>query len=131
MRIAVYLKFNGRCEEALNVYKELFNAELICMHKFSEVMTENKELTGKVFHAELKIKEFYIYMSDTDEELDYERQAYKITIECDTFENAKNYYNKLLVGGKIIEPLTKMPWGDIMGHLRDSFGITWDIVYCG
>lgn len=131
MRIATYLKFNGNCEKALNTYKELFNAELMCMHKFIESMTENKELIGKIFHAELKIKEFFIYMADTDEELDFEKQVYKITIECDTFEDAQKYYDTLLVGGTIIAPFTKMPWGDYMGHLRDSFGITWDIVFCG
>jgi PhnB protein len=129
MRIAINLKFNGTCEKALKTYKDMFHAELICIHKFTESMTENKSLVGKIFHAELKVKEFFIYMSDTDEELDFEKQVCKITVECDSLDEAQKYYDTLLVEGTIFEPLTKMPWGDYMGHLRDAFGITWDIVY--
>lgn len=131
MRIATNLKFNGSCEEALNTYKNLFNGEITCMHRFTKAMTNSDELMGKIFHAELKIKGFYIFMSDTTEELDYEKQAYKITVECDTLEEAKKYYTVLQEGGSVIKSFEKMPWGDYMGHLRDSFGITWDIVYCG
>lgn len=131
MRIATYLKFNGRCEEAVGVYKELFKAEVTCFHRFDQSMTNSPELVGKVFHAELKIREFYIFLADTLEVLDYEKQAYKITVECDTLADAEKYFCTLQANGSVIEPLRHMPWGDYMGHLRDAFGITWDIVFCG
>ena len=58
-----------------------------------------------------------------------DKQAYKITVECDSFEDASRYSERLSRGGKVLSPLTKVPWGDVMGHLRDAFGINWDIVY--
>lgn len=51
MKVATYLMFNGKCEEALNFYKELFHAEVTCMIKFSKAMTDNTALIDKVFHA--------------------------------------------------------------------------------
>lgn len=124
MKVATYLMFNGKCEEALNFYKELFHAEVTCMIKFSKAMTDNTALIDKVFHAELKIENFYIFMSDTIEKFDYEHQAYKITFECDTLEDAQKYYNALSESGTVIQPLTKMPWGDYISHLRDPYEIT-------
>lgn len=131
MRIATYLKFNGKCEEALNKYKELFDAKVTCKIKYSEGMTENIELIGKIFHAELKIKEFYIFMSDEAEKLHYENQAYKVTVECDSLEDAQRYFNTLSADGTVIHPFTHMEWGDYIGTLRDTYGITWDFIFCG
>jgi PhnB protein len=101
------------------------------MIKFTEGMTENKELIGRIFHAELKINEFYIFMSDEAEEFRYENQAYKITVECDSLEDAQRFFNTLSVGGTVIQPFTQMEWGDHMGNLRDAYGITWDFIFCG
>lgn len=35
MSIATNLQFGGNCEEALSTYQGLFNAQLLCMHKFT------------------------------------------------------------------------------------------------
>lgn len=129
MRFAINLLFNGNCEMALNTYRDLFNAKLICLHRFTGSMTENQEFIGKIFHAELQVNDFFMYMEDTCKELDYEKQPCKITVECNKLEEAQKYYDALLAGGTMIEPFAKMPWGDYMGHLRDRFGITWDIVF--
>ncbi len=128
MRFAIYLKFHGNCEKALTTYKELFSGDAICMHRFNQHMTKDDTLLGKIFHAELKINQFYLYMCDTVEELDYHNTAYKITVECDTLADLQRYFDTLKSGGEILGPVTQMPWGDYMGHLRDAYGITWDFV---
>lgn len=68
-------------------------------------------------------------MCDTASSFDYDKQAYKITVECDSLEDASRYFERLSRGGQVLSPLAKMPWGDTAGHLRDAFGINWDIVY--
>ncbi|MDD3171427.1 MAG: VOC family protein [Bacilli bacterium] len=128
MRFAIYLKFNGNCEDALNTYKELFSGEVICQHRFNQHMTKDKNLLGKIFHAELKINHFYIYMCDTADELNYDKQPYKITIECDSLTELHNYFDTLKHRGNVLNSVTQMPWGDYIGHLKDEFGIAWDFV---
>lgn len=130
MKIATYLLFNGTCEEALRTYQQLFNAEVICMHKSSAQMVDDEALVGKVFHAELNVNGFYLYMSDAVEHFDYGRQAYKVTVECDTLEQAQLYHDTLSKEGVVIQPFGQTPYGMFLGQLRDRFGITWDFVYC-
>lgn len=130
MKIATYLKFNGKCEEAFNFYKKIFKADEICSYKFDQNMTKEVNLIGKIFHAELKIEDFYIYMCDTLEDLNYQKQPYKITMECNALDQANEYFNYLKDKGLILSPLEKKPWGIYVGEVRDRFGITWDIVYC-
>lgn len=130
MRIATYLQFGGNCADALDVYKELFDADVICKHLYDAQMTADERLVGKVFHAELKIREFYIYMSDAGTAYDYDKQACKITVECDSMEQAQRYFETLSSAGQVLQPLSKMPYGPTIGQLRDAFGTTWDIVYC-
>lgn len=130
MRIATYLMFSGNCEEALQVYKDLFSAELITLSKFDETMTDNSRLYGKIFHAEMKIGGFYIYMADTADTLCGANQPYKVTYECDSMEQARLFFKALKEGGIVLDDFKKMPWGMYYSQVRDRFGITWDFVYC-
>ncbi|MEW6718020.1 MAG: VOC family protein [Chloroflexota bacterium] len=130
MKIATNVSLKGEAEMALITYQELFGGKIICMHKYQKGMTDDPRLLGKLFHAELEIKGFYIYLQDTVEEYDYKKQAYQITVECDTFAEAEKYFDTLKTGGTVLTPITHMPYGPYIGHLIDKFGITWDIVYC-
>ncbi|MEK7602918.1 MAG: VOC family protein [Patescibacteria group bacterium] len=38
-----------------------------------------------------------------------------ISLGGDNEAELSGYYNKLAVGGKIVQPLTKAPWGDTFG----------------
>jgi PhnB protein len=130
MKIATYVNLNGNCEEAVDYYQKLFNATLIRKTLVEDYMTDKKELVGKVFHAELLIKGFYLYFSDSLDVYDYANQAYKITMECDTLEEAETYFDTLKKGGVVNEDFMKLPWGMYMGNVRDRFDVTWDIVFC-
>jgi PhnB protein len=35
------------------------------------------------------------------------------------------YWNKLIEGGQVTQPLTKAQWGDQFGMCIDKFGIVW------
>ncbi|WP_105614799.1 VOC family protein [Vallitalea okinawensis] len=130
MKIATYLRMKGRCNEALDLYKDIFNGEELFRYVHDENTTENESMIGKIFHAEMKIQDFYIYMSDTQEDLDYNKQAYNITVEVDTLEEAHRIFDRLKEGGRVHTPITKMAYGPYIGNLFDKFGINWDIVYC-
>lgn len=47
MRIATYLLFDLQCSDALETYRETFDAKLVCKHLFNEHMTKDPQLLGK------------------------------------------------------------------------------------
>lgn len=130
MKIATYVELPGTTAEAIAFYQNLFNATLIRKELFADYMTSEPSLIGKVFHAELELNGFYLYFSDSLAARDFTNQAYKITMECDSLEQANSYFNALKLEGTVNEEFKQMPWGMYHGIVRDRFGLTWDIVFC-
>lgn len=111
LKIAFYTYFGGNCEEALNYYLHTLGAEIIMSTKFEPYMTDKPDLVGKVFHSELKLGDFYFYLSDTDDSSLIQHKGFKITIECDSKDQMIEYFEKLSKDGVILNKITKMPWG--------------------
>jgi PhnB protein len=128
MNLAVYLNYNDNTNQALEYYKEIFDAEELLKLVYTDEMTEDKEKIGKVLHAELKINnQLNLYFSDSFK--DYKREGFAIVVEVDTLEEAKDLYAKLSQGGEEIAPLEELDVvPTIVGSVRDKFGLAWDII---
>ena len=48
-----------------------------------------------------------------------------VSLSGDDEKELTGYYNSLAEGGKVEQPLTKAPWGDIFGMCTDKFGVFW------
>lgn len=54
-----------------------------------------------------------------------------ISLSGDNEDELTGYYNKLVDGGKSVEPLKKAPWGDTFGMCIDKFGMFWMVNISG
>jgi len=54
-----------------------------------------------------------------------------ISLSGDNKEELSGYYNKLVEGGTVEEPLTEAPWGDTFGMCIDKFGVFWMVNIAG
>ena len=130
MKIATYLHIKGDCNKAFERYKKLFKGQEICKYTYNEHMTKDENMYGKVFHAELKIDNYFIYMSDSNESYEYINQPYKIVVEFDCLQETERVFNELKINGIVNSEITKMPFGPHIGNVTDEFGTTWDLVFC-
>ena len=128
MRAAAYLLFKNDAKEAIETYKFIFGAKVIQEHQFQEGMTDNPALIGKIFHAELKIGDLNLYLSDTDRNPSF--KSIKFVVETSNEDLAHAQLSKLAKHGSIIQDFTKMPYGPTIGEAIDKFGIKWEIVIC-
>ena len=128
MKAATYLHFKNNAKEVIETYQSLFGAEVINEYVFEAGMTDNPDLLGKIFHAELKIGDLNLYLSDTGQDESYDSVKFVIEISGEALAQAQlSRFNKY---GKIIQNFTKLPIGPTIGHAEDKFGIKWDIVIC-
>jgi PhnB protein len=51
----------------------------------------------------------------------------KISVNCDSKEEAERIYNGLSAGGTIEMPIGDSPWNSYFGMFRDKYGIEWMI----
>lgn len=128
MKVATYLEFNLNATEVIETYQEVFNAELLLEYRFDEHMTDDEALVGKIFHAELKIGDLNLYLSDTNKSPSF--NSMKFVVEITDKVEAKTCFDKLSRDGKVLSEFKKMSFGPEIAQVEDRFGLRWDIVVC-
>jgi len=70
--------------------------------------------------------------SDTPNSMDYTSgSSISISLSGDDEAELTGYYEKLVDGGSVTEPLAKAPWGDSFGMAVDRFGTNWLVNIAG
>ena len=126
MKVQSYLAFNGNCQEALNFYGELFNAEIQ-----NRISYEDKKIDvpssyrNKLQHAELKGKgvHFMAYDASPDTPINHGNQIH-MSVDLQDSDKAENLFNELSKGGQVHHDFREREWGHF-GRCTDRFGINW------
>ena len=122
-----YLSFKDNARQAMEFYKNVFGGKLV-MNTFKEFnASQDPSEDNKIMHAQLEAENGIQFMAaDTPNSMEYRPGTnISISLSGDNHAELKGYYEKLIAGGTIIEPLEKAPWGDTFGMLIDQFGIVW------
>ena len=129
-----YISFNGNTREAMEFYKTVFGGKLE-FSTFGEAgMTDHGVKPEGIMHASLIADNgITIMAADTATGMrEYiEGTNMSLSLSGENEEELTGYYNKLVEGGKVEEPLAKAPWGDTFGMCIDKFGIFWMVNITG
>ncbi len=130
MIVQPYLFLEGKCEEALNFYTKVLDAEVMMKMRYAE--SPDKSSCGhiqedKIMHSEMKIGDSVIMLSDGMAEGNPKFEGFGLSINPATVEEAETRFAALAEGGKVIMPLEKTFWAKTFGMVADKFGITWMI----
>jgi len=129
-----YISFDGNAREAMEFYKAVFGGELT-VSTFGEAgMTDHDAKPDQIMHAML-VADNGITLMASDTVTGFKEYVpgtnISISLSGDNEEELTGYYNKLVEGGKVEEPLEKAPWGDTFGMCTDKFGIYWMVNIAG
>ncbi|HSX00024.1 MAG TPA: VOC family protein [Patescibacteria group bacterium] len=122
-----YIGFKDNAREAMEFYKTVFGGKLE-IHTFKEYQaSEDTAEDDKVMHSMLEADNGITFMaSDTPNKMEYKAgSSISMSLSGDNDSELSGYFEKLSVGGTILMPLEKAPWGDKFGMLLDKFGIQW------
>ncbi len=134
MKVEPYLVFEGRCEEAIEFYREVLGAEVTMLVRFKESPDPEMCRPGvedKVMHASLRIGENTIMASDGRCEGDPAFKGFSLSISLTGEAEAKRLFAALSDGGQVQMPLTKTFWSPLFGMVEDRFGVSWMINVTG
>ena len=123
-----YISFEGTTREAMEFYKTVFGGTLE-LSTFGEAgMTDHDVKPDGIMHAML-IADNGITLMAADAATGMREfiagTNMSISLSGDNEQELTEYYNKLVDGGKVEQPLTKAPWGDTFGMCIDKFGVFW------
>ncbi len=122
-----YISFEGNARGAMEFYKTVFGGKLDLSTFGESGMTEGVQPDG-IMHAMLVADNGITLMAaDTATGMrEYVAGTnMSISLSGDNEAELTDYYNKLVEGGKVEQPLTKAPWGDTFGMCIDKFGVFW------
>lgn len=129
MQLEPYLFFHGRCEEALNFYKECLRGEIVGINRFAGSPMEqdvDAQYRDKVMHASFEAGEVKFMASDGrpgsapngDDDI-------ALSLATSDDAEGERVFNALAEGGEVTMPLREAFWGGKFGSLTDRFGVQW------
>jgi PhnB protein len=125
-----YLFFGGRCEEALEFYREALGAEVGLLMRFREspdpVPADMLQpgFEDKVMHASFRIGSSTMMASDGCSEGEAFK-GFSLSISLPNEAEAERAFSALSAGGEVQMPLGKTFWSPRFGMLTDRFGVGW------
>ena len=132
MNIQPYLFLDGRCEEAIEFYKQALGAkvEMLLRIKDSPEPPQDPHMQkpgteNKVMHAALRIGEATVLASDGRCEGKPEFKGFALSLTVADEAAAERAFAALRDGGQVIMPLGKTFFSPAFGMLGDRFGVTW------
>jgi PhnB protein len=134
MKIQPYLMFEGRCQEAIDFYRQALGAEVqMVMHfKDSPVETSMPPDAGeKVMHASIRIGESEVLMSDGRCGGAPTFQGFSLAVSPTDDAAAARVFAALADGGAVTMPLAKTFFASSFGMVADRFGVNWMVIVQG
>ncbi len=131
MRIEPYLFFDGRCEEALAFYREVLGAEVTALMRFKDNPDQGGMPPGmgdKVMHANVRIGDTTLMVSDGMNEGHPAFQGFALTLELPTEAEAERVFAALSEGGRVQMALTQTFFARRFGMVADRFGVPWMVI---
>ena len=137
MKVQAYLSFNGRCEEAIDFYRQALGAQVAMLMRYKEAPeppppgTLPPDSGDKIMHAAFSVGETMLMASDghCDGKTDFE--GFSLSIAAPEAATAERMFNALADGGQVQMPLAKTFWSPCFGMVSDRFGIGWMVTVEG
>ena len=126
-----YIIIPGKCEQALNFYKECFDGEIIFLQKYSDTnYNVSTEFKNKIAHAEFKSDGIQFYLSDG-----FEGQKINmgdniaLSINFSDKKEQNSAFINLKVGGQVTMDSSETSINSTLATLIDKYGIHWYLNY--
>jgi PhnB protein len=131
MQVQPYLFFDGRCDEALEFYKNAIGAKVSALMRFKDAPGPtqcNPGSENKVMHAHVEIGDAAVLASDGRNSGQPKFEGFALTLNAENEAEADRLFNALVEGGQVTQPLTKTFFSPRFGMLADKFGVHWIVI---
>ncbi|HWM45887.1 MAG TPA: VOC family protein [Xanthobacteraceae bacterium] len=134
MTVQPYLMFGGRCQEAVDFYRDAIGAEVEMLMRFKEAPDQPPpgmvppNWDEKIMHASIKFGDTTVMASDGCDTSGPKFQGFSLTLSVPTEAEADRRFAALSDGGQVTMPLGKTFFSPRFGMLVDRFGLSWMII---
>ncbi|HTJ96569.1 MAG TPA: VOC family protein [Rhodocyclaceae bacterium] len=131
-----YLTFDGNCEEAVELYKKVLNAEVLFSMRFKDSPDEHPEgmlppgFENKIMHLHMKIFENSVMATDGGGCSGGSKgfHGFALTIALDSVDEAQRIFKELSAGGQVMMPPMETFFAKTFSSFSDKFGVPWMVI---
>ena len=125
-RARPYLMFDGKAEEAINLYVALFpDSEALGIIPYDD---DPPEMKGKVLRGGFRIGDQIFMCMDSPVRHDFGfTPAFSIYVDCESAAVQERLFANLKQGGEVLMPLDNYGFSERFGWLNDRFGVSWQL----
>ena len=129
-----YLFFGGRCEEALNFYRDALGAKIEAIMRYREAPEQPPPGTlapnwdNKVMHSRMNIAGTGVMASDGMGPGETGLRGASLALSLDSDAAVERAFNALAQGGQVQMPLGKTFFASRFGMVADKFGVPWMLI---
>jgi PhnB protein len=133
MPVQPYLFFDGRCEEALELYRRVLGAEVEMLMRFKDSPDPPPPdmvppgSGDKVMHASVRIGDSTVLASDGSCHGQPSFAGFSLSLTVTDADEAERVFTALGEGGQVQMPLSETFFSPRFGMLADRFGVPWMI----
>ncbi|MGQ0621956.1 MAG: VOC family protein [Panacagrimonas sp.] len=134
MQVQTYLSFNGRCEEAVEFYRQALGAQSDMLLRFKDSPDPLPPgmvppgFENKVMHTSFRIGETTVMADDGGGCQDGKGfSGFSLSLMLKDEAEAQQRFAALADGGQVRMPLGKTFWSPCFGMVADRFGVAWMI----
>ncbi|AJS58607.1 VOC family protein [Paenibacillus sp. IHBB 10380] len=140
LEVAIFLSMNGNAQEAINFYKNHFNAEELLLVTYQDMAKRDSsiQLTDEnknyISHSVLSIGRTKVMIAEDTMDI---KEKYAVgnntslCIQSADLEEIERFYNSLITDDrvKIIVPLSNNVFSKAYGIIEDPFGIQIQLMF--
>jgi PhnB protein len=133
MKLTTQLAFKGQCREAFERYAKVLGGTITVMNTLGDTDAplppgSRRGPPHLVRFAQLDVGDQTLLGNDLPD-ADYEpMRGFNVALHTRSVDDATRIFNALADGGRVLAPLTEMPWARRFGQVRDRYGVPWLIL---
>jgi PhnB protein len=133
MHVEAILDFDGRCEEAIELYKKALGATVTLIMRYKDMPQPTQPgslppgAENKIMHSSFRIGNTTVLASDGNCTGAPTFKGISLSLTPDNETEAKRLFASLSEGGQVQMPLTKTFFSPSFGMVADRFGVPWMI----
>lgn len=126
-RNAVYLMFNGNCEEAINYYAEHLGGNITQMQRYGDTpQSTSASYKDKIMHGIMDLQGLTVMFSDVMEARDVRfGDNFSLAMDFKTEGDLVRAFDALSTGGTVTMAIQETFWNAVFAMCTDKFGINW------
>ena len=125
-KITTFLMFEGKAEEAMQLYTSLFaGSEILNITRYGPGESGDE---GSVMLASFSLggQEFLCIDSNIKHEFSFTPST-SLYVNCESEEEIDRLFHTLSEGGKVLMPLDRYPFSEKYAWINDRFGVSWQL----